>query len=291
MLFNFFHYQLSSKFSFIILPFVQSLSAAACLSLNQVVPVSAETQATPFIDRLHLSIRSPIDLSKMAPIPNSDLFPNRDPLKASSPHIFSRQVRPNSLAPAIIVLSVISTVLFFSMACVLVKVIAAQLASRSAKLSPKDTPATKECKASDWARKNSNVLWSVYIEEDDLKSQFGLPAKSRLFSIGSVSTVDHDRCPLDRRISHVSDPSKPQTSNETVGKPEDHEHKDEEGDNAPHLRNRATYEQETTPTKNVSRVRAMSQPFKHRHTNSLEERPKRKQSVPARIPRPTLENQ
>ena len=51
-------------------------------------------------------------------------------------------------------------------------------------------PPLAERRQSNWARQNSNVLWSMYINDDDLRAQFSKPSKdSRLFSIGSVSSV------------------------------------------------------------------------------------------------------
>ena len=99
------------------------------------------------------------------------------------------------------------------------KVIASRCISQlSDKLQEKD--ANPECKQSDWARKDSNVLWSMYLEDDDLKSQFAMPRKPRLFSIGSVSTLDEGRCPLDRRPSCSSTLRQQASSVKSVGGPD-----------------------------------------------------------------------
>jgi len=108
-------------------------------------------------------------------------------------------------------------------------------------------------KQNDWLRKNSNVIWSTYIEEDDLKSQFALP-RSRLFSIGSVSTVEEGRCPLDNQTSSTGATTQGLNKGTEPPRLQLHLPNDDET-----FRTRAAYEQDVTPTKQ-SRRRAMSQP-------------------------------
>ncbi|EXJ85412.1 hypothetical protein A1O1_05776 [Capronia coronata CBS 617.96] len=216
----------------------------------------------------------------MAPVQVIDMVASAGPFRTPAQPLQTRELTSKSLTTAVIVLAISSTVLFLGVLFVLAKLwtklrggkLVPQLASRHVQPAKEgDTVAERE--PSDWARKNSNVLWSMYIEEDDLKSQFSLPTKSRLFSIGSVST-DHGRCPLDRRTSNADELDK--HNNPPIEEPE----RDESVDSH-RLRNRAAYEQETTPTKNVSRTRARSQPFHHRQSDSLENiAAKRKQSVP-----------
>ncbi|KIW77905.1 hypothetical protein Z517_07738 [Fonsecaea pedrosoi CBS 271.37] len=213
----------------------------------------------------------------MAPIPSLGAIANLNALSVTSRRLVTRSLTSESLVAAIIVLSVISTLLLGSMVFLLARIWKQVVAKRASSHPPetsKNHNTNSERKQSDWARKNSNVLWSMYIEEDDLKAQFAVSPKSRLFSIGSVSTVDQGRCPLDRRQSHgntlaqhkIVDDKNPQNEESTAD-----------------LRSRTPFEQQTTPTKNVARARALSQPCNHRHSTSIEELVRRKQSVPARI--------
>ncbi|KAL2405835.1 hypothetical protein ABEF95_002160 [Exophiala dermatitidis] len=189
-----------------------------------------------------------------------------------------RALASKSLTTAIVILAIFSAIFFASILFVLVKfwkqVVAKRLASHSTAEVSKDVGAVIQRKPSDWARKDSNILWSVYIEEDDLKSQFSMPPKSRLFSIGSVST-DHGRCPLERRDSNADGLSKNKDA-----MADEAEAEGQEPLNSKTLRSRVVYEQETTPTKSVPRTRSRSQPFHHRQSDSLEHIAKRKQSVP-----------
>ena len=88
-------------------------------------------------------------------------------------------------------------------------------------------PPLAERRPSDWARQNSNVLWSMYINDDDLRAQFSKPSKdSRLFSIGSVSTVGPlDTLPVGRPSVLVEHDEKPIALNQketvTAAKPDD----------------------------------------------------------------------
>lgn len=128
-------------------------------------------------------------------------------------------------------------------------------------------------KPSDWSHKNSNVIWSTYIEEDDLKSQFALP-KSRLFSIGSVSTVEDGRCPLDNQPSSTGVTTRGLSKGSEPPRLELHLPND---DNT--FRSRAADEQDVTPTKS-SRRRAMSQPHQHSLSTIFADARARKQSLP-----------
>jgi hypothetical protein len=192
----------------------------------------------------------------------------------------TREIPPRSLIAAIVTLAVVSSFLCICLMFVLVRFWRRVIAPRFGFCSPtaatnKEVDAMTQRKPSDWARQNSNVLWSMYIEEDDLKAQFSAP--SRLFSIGSFST-DHGRCPLDRRVSAISEVAsdKERAIDEKKTPVVVVTEVDVGGD----LRSRAPYEQETTPTKApASRARARSQPFRHRHSKSLEEWTKRKQSL------------
>ncbi|OQV02796.1 hypothetical protein CLAIMM_07932 [Cladophialophora immunda] len=211
----------------------------------------------------------------MAPISSSGA--NADGNTFSPRRLVSRALPSESLIAAIIVLSVISTLLFGSMVFLLGRIwkqVRAKGASTHASDAPKSQSGISERKQSDWARKNSNVLWSMYIEEDDLKAQFAVSPKSRLFSIGSVSTVDQGTCPLERRHSHGNPPGQHKIADDKIPKTE--------GSTAD-LRSRTPFEHQTTPTKNVPRARALSQPCHHKYSSSIEELAKRKQSVPARI--------
>ncbi|OAP59484.1 hypothetical protein AYL99_06782 [Fonsecaea erecta] len=213
----------------------------------------------------------------MAPVPSIGAIADINPFSTSSRQLVSRALTSDSLVVAIIILSVISTLLLSSMLFLLARIWQQLMAKRASSLpseAPKHQGGTSERKQSDWARKNSNVLWSMYIEEDDLKAQFAVSPKSRLFSIGSLSTVDQGRCPLERRQSQ----SNPLEQHKVV---DDKNTKTEES--TADLRSRIPFEHQTTPTKNVGRARALSQPCHHKYSSSITELAKRKQSVPARI--------
>ncbi|KAJ9608926.1 hypothetical protein H2200_006697 [Cladophialophora chaetospira] len=167
---------------------------------------------------------------------------------ASSRHLLSRSVPSKSLIATVVVVSNNSP------------------ASEKSQIEE----VTPERKQSDWLRKNSNVLWSWHIEEDDLKAQFAVSPKSRTFSIGSVSTVEHGRCPLDRR-SNASPLSQHKITDNDLPRINSF---------APDLRIRTPFEHQTTPTKNVTRTRALSTPSVRRSSSSFEEAAKRKQSLP-----------
>lgn len=208
----------------------------------------------------------------MAPIPWMDDLARMAASHRSSPRLRVRHLSQQSLTATIVVLAILSALLLISMMFLLARIrrqiIARGIASRSS-LVPNGLGSMTERKTSDWARQDSNVLWAMYIEEDDLKSQFATPSKSRLFSIGSLAS-DHGRCPLDRRDSVTSEPATPNALDKVgLGQVDDGE-----------LRSRATYEQETTPNATPPRARARSQPFHHRKTNSLDAMAQRKQSEP-----------
>ncbi|EXJ70536.1 uncharacterized protein A1O5_06606 [Cladophialophora psammophila CBS 110553] len=213
----------------------------------------------------------------MAPIPSLGAIADINTFSISSRQLVSRALPSDSLIAAIVVLSVISALLFVSIVFLLVGIWKKATAKRNSS-PPPEAPqphgTISERKQSDWARKNSNVLWSMYIEEDDLNAQFAVSPKSRLFSIGSVSTVDQGRCPLDRRHSHANPLGQHKIDEELSPKTEE---------SSADLRSRIPYEHQTTPTKNVPRARALSQPCCHKYSSSIEELAKHKQSVPSRI--------
>ncbi|ETI28481.1 hypothetical protein G647_00930 [Cladophialophora carrionii CBS 160.54] len=194
--------------------------------------------------------------------------------RVSARQLFRRSAPSDSLIATIIVVSVLSTLLVASMILLLSRMWK-KIISRRSDAAPlqgsQNQGAGLGCKPSDWARKDSNVLWSMYITEDDLKAQFAVSPKSRLFSIGSVSTIDHAKCPLDRRQSHAH----PSAYHSTI-----EDRFSQASDTAADLRNRTPYEHQTTPTKNTPRARAMSQPSKHKYTSFFEAIANRKQSLP-----------
>ncbi|KIW90413.1 uncharacterized protein Z519_09058 [Cladophialophora bantiana CBS 173.52] len=183
----------------------------------------------------------------------------------SSRQLVSRALPSKFLVAAIVFHSVISALLLASIVFLLVRIWKQVMAERNTSppsVAPKAHGAVSERKQSDWARKNSNVLWSMYIEEDDLKAQFAVSPKSRLFSIGSVSTVDQGSCPLDRRHYHANPLGQHKIVEEMSPKTEE---------STADLRSRTPYEHQTTPTKNVPRARALSQPCCHKYSSSIEE--------------------
>lgn len=196
--------------------------------------------------------------------------------RTSSQHLLRRIIPSESLIATVIVLSVMSTLVLASVVFLLSRMWRKAVVSRiesqpSEKV--RASAATSGRRPSDWARQNSNVLWSMYIEEDDLKTQFPISPKSRLFSIGSVST-DHGSCPLDRRQSRPNPSNQHKIIDIKTSKTDD---------STVDVRARAAYEHQSTPTKTISRARAMSSPSKHRHSNSFEQLAKRKQSLPVPV--------
>ncbi|KEF58198.1 uncharacterized protein A1O9_06124 [Exophiala aquamarina CBS 119918] len=99
-------------------------------------------------------------------------------------------------------------------------------------------------KHSDWLRNNSNVIWSTYIEEDGLKSQFAL-SNSRLFSIASVSTIEDGEFPFDTEPSSKLVTTQDPNKRSEPPKLELHLTNDENT-----LRSRAAHDQDLTPTPN-----------------------------------------
>jgi hypothetical protein len=184
-----------------------------------------------------------------------------------------------SLITTIIAVSVLSTLLFASLVLLSFRLWKARLAKRTEShpsVQGQDHVTTAGLTQTDWARKNSNVLWSLYIEEDDLQAQFPLSPKSRLFSIGSVSSLEHGRCPFDRRESRVNPSSQNKPGTGKVSE-----------SNAPpaiDLPFRTPFDHQTTPTKNLPRARAMSSPSRHKDHGSFEDNAKRKQSLPVSLP-------
>jgi len=181
--------------------------------------------------------------------------------------ITSRDTTHPSLIVTIVVLAVVCALLFSTAVYTFYRlwsaVIAPKLAARRSKAAQETQPTSSRRQSTvNWARKDSNVLWSMYINEDDLKSQFAQPSKdSRLFSIGSISTIG----PLDRRSSRDSaSGTLPQNDEKAAG--------------TATIRSRAAYEQETTPTKVVPR-RPSRMGLGHHHTNSSEAVVSRRQSV------------
>lgn len=81
-----------------------------------------------------------------------------------------------------------------------------------------------------WARKDSNVLWSAYFTEDDLKSQFSRkPSQmSRIFSVG---TLDSGIDPLENEAKDIVPPPVHSTDAD--------------------VRNRVVYSKEGIPTKSL----------------------------------------
>jgi hypothetical protein len=204
-----------------------------------------------------------------------------------------RDVSLSNFPAAIIVLSIISFLLLLSTIYILYRLYASirstKRAASTLRLSEK-LAESADRKQSDWLRKDSNVLWAGYIGDEDLTRQFGagfgFPAKSRLFSVGSVSSVggygegDEGRCPLDtsaRKVSVAPDPKVcPDIAEE-----------ENLGAGREKLRTRSAYKMESTPTKVLpvlsgrQRQRAMSQPGRgHMRNESFEVLKARKQSMP-----------
>jgi hypothetical protein len=123
---------------------------------------------------------------------------------------------------------------------------------RSSNAAHKQAPATSGTtphlsgRQSDWLRKNINVPRSTYFEDDDVKSQSSLP-KSRLFSIGSVSTVDDGRYPVHSQPS----PTRVTTQGLKEGSEPPHPELYMPNDDIVH-HNRAPFEEDLTPTKNAT---------------------------------------
>ena len=170
----------------------------------------------------------------MPPLPHFDSAA----LRTLFPRSISTQHRPS--APGMTAWIVIIALLFMALmvtACFTTYHIMKQSMQRVHETATAPPPIIEEHKPSittvansNWARKDSNVLWSAYFCEDDLKSQFGRkPSQmSRLYSVGSIES---DVCPLEKEADEVLPPP-PHNSEADV-------------------RSRATYTVETTPTKNL----------------------------------------
>jgi hypothetical protein len=154
----------------------------------------------------------------MAPVA---LFPiAQTTARSEAPHLFKRTM-PETTLISLIILLVIATILLLAATSFFIRrwLTNRQLARHEKEANEAATPPPlAERRQSNWARQNSNVLWSMYINDDDLRAQFSQPRKdSRLFSIGSVSTVD-GRCPLDtgRPSVAVEHDEKPASLNPSV---------------------------------------------------------------------------
>ncbi|KIV80493.1 hypothetical protein PV11_07991 [Exophiala sideris] len=214
----------------------------------------------------------------MAPLPFIDSLLHKTAPAKTSPHwLHVRDLPPDALTGIIVILIILSALVIVSLTVLVGKVwkwlIAPRLGRRCSVVT--DGGITQRRKTSDWARQNSNILWSMYIQEDDLRAQFSAPSKlSRLFSIGSVST-DHGRCPLDRRPSViVEDGLDPLIEEKNVAEVDIGE-----------LRSRAIYDYETAPARKFSLpgrkfslFQAKPQKPRHRYTKSLEDLVKVRQS-------------
>ena len=103
---------------------------------------------------------------------------------------------------AIIVISAVSALLLATLIYLIVRTIqrrralAKQQSTTSASAqpnhkSPSMTGLPGSRRQSHWARKDSNVLWSMYMTDEDLAKQFSLGRKlSRMFSIGSTGSIN-----------------------------------------------------------------------------------------------------
>ena len=148
----------------------------------------------------------------MAPLLVDNLVLHIGGISGTARQFQRRDLNIQTFLTATVILSLLSGALFAGLVIVVLRIWLQRRAGNAAQ-SPhpeisKEDPAQPR-RQSDWLRKNSNVLWSMYFEDDDLKAQFG-PPTSRLYSIGSVSTVDNGRCPLDRGALNAHDIEKQQ---------------------------------------------------------------------------------
>lgn len=207
----------------------------------------------------------------MAPLPFIDSLLHKSPPAKSTHWLHVRDLPPEALTGVIIILVILSSLVIVFMTLLLGRAWKWLKTPRLGLPSPEVTGGigmSQRRKTSDWARQNSNILWSLYIQEDDLRAQFAAPSKlSRLFSIGSASS-DHGRCPLDRRPSVIAEDGLDRLIDEkNVANVEVNE-----------LRSCAAYEYDTSPARKFSLpgrkfslFQAKPPKPRHRYTRSLED--------------------
>lgn len=183
----------------------------------------------------------------MAPIPSQF-----EATKRAVTSMRKRELETSSLVGIVITFTILTVIVLCIIAYMIRRLWVYLSRRRINKSSKASSTADGERRDSNWARKDSNVLWSVFIDDDDLRKQFARPSKcSRMFSIGSISTLG----PLDK----VADTEDKLATNE-------HEN----------VRNRVGHEYETTPTKTIPR-RGTAPNLQHRSNGSVEEQVKRVQ--------------
>ena len=201
----------------------------------------------------------------MAPISMDLTF-----ISSATSKLAKRTVSDPSVIGVIVIFALLATAVFITAIYVLrrvwMTVIGPKLASRRNKALEGQSPPPTERRESHWARKNSNVLWSMYINDDDLAKQFARPCRkdSRLFSVGSVSTLG----PLDT----IPGPG-PAIEEKATGS-------DGAKDGAD-VRSRPAFEPETTPTKSLPPVprRATHGSTQHKASHSFDAAERRKISL------------
>ena len=192
-------------------------------------------------------------------------------ISSATSNLARRTVSDPSVIGLIVVFALLAAAIFITTIVVLrrvwVTVISPKLASRRSKAPEGQSPPPTDRRESHWARKNSNVLWSMYINDDDLAKQFARPHRkdSRLFSVGSVSTLG----PLDT----VSGPG-PAIEEKASGTDGAKEGAD--------VRSRAAFDPETTPTKTLPplpRHATYGSTQAHRASHSFDAAERRKMSL------------
>lgn len=199
----------------------------------------------------------------------------------SGDFLWMQDVPPEMVVVGIVVISTVAALIFAGIAYIIVRICQRVTPSDNLESGIQQICPMKERRDSNWLRRHSEALWTDYIEQDNLKSPFSQPSKSRMFSIGSVSTLDTGRCPLDRRPSplqrHPLNRTDTATSQDALlGSPA------EVPSCEVSVRRPAWWDRELdlVPADDSPRPRAASQPHAYTDKTSFEDLKERKQSLP-----------
>lgn len=218
----------------------------------------------------------------MAPITLDTTQSSNGTNSSPSHFLWLQDVPPEMMIVAVVAISVVSALIFAGIGYLIIRTCRRTRRPEDLEFQIEPIGQMKERRESGWLRKNSEALWSVYIGEDDLKSTFAKPSSSRMFSIGSVSTLDNGRCPLDRRPSPL--PRVPFIRTDTATSKDALLGSDREDSSLDQGFCRPAWwdrELDNFPTEDeVPRPRAASQPQPYTDKTSFDDLKARKQSLP-----------
>lgn len=200
---------------------------------------------------------------------------------SSGDFLWMQDVPPEMMVIGIVVISTVAALTIAGIGYIIVRICRRVTPSDNLEAGVQQICPMEERRERNWLRRHSAALWSDYIEQDDLKSAFSQPSMSRMFSIGSVSTLDAGRCPLDRRPSplqrHPLNRTDTATSQDALlGSPAEVPSSEVSG------RRPAWWDRELdlVPADDSPRPRAASQPHAYTDKTSFEDLKDRKQSLP-----------